>query len=314
MFTDQNEEYILCIFEQGSISKAAAAFGITQPAVSLCINKLESQLGFKIFERKKSPVKPTPEGEIYIEYLKEKRLLAKDYKKRIQDITNDKNHSLTIGGSSVYIHSLLLNRILSFEEEMNNRGEHYNISFKEAPLSKLIEGTLNGNIDFFISTSDEVPAEIRTEKLISEKLFLCIPKSFEINKSIKKYAIKSKNEIHNFDYHLLDGQKFIFLEKDQPLQKELCAFLQKYEINPINSFTVNQASLASRLCMLEKGITLISGEILFNLERTDNLYIYSVPEEFGSRQLYISYHKDRYMSSGCSKLIKYIKNELEERK
>ena len=44
-------EYILAVAEEKNMTKAAAKLFVTQPALSISINRLEKQLGFKIFDR-----------------------------------------------------------------------------------------------------------------------------------------------------------------------------------------------------------------------------------------------------------------------
>ena len=69
-------EYIICIHECGNMTKAAKKLGISQPALSSGLSNIEKKLGFKIFDRKRTPLQLTREGEIYFEYLyKQKELL-----------------------------------------------------------------------------------------------------------------------------------------------------------------------------------------------------------------------------------------------
>lgn len=56
-------EYIVAVHIHGSFSKAAEKSFVTQPTLSMQINKLEEELGVKIFDREKKPIKATPIGE-----------------------------------------------------------------------------------------------------------------------------------------------------------------------------------------------------------------------------------------------------------
>lgn len=58
----QQFEYICAVDETGSFSRAAEKCFITQPTLSMMIQKLEDELGTVLFERKSSPVKPTATG------------------------------------------------------------------------------------------------------------------------------------------------------------------------------------------------------------------------------------------------------------
>lgn len=55
-------EYILAVDEHRNFSKAAAAVRITQPTLSMQIQKLEDDLGVILFDRSKKPIRPTEVG------------------------------------------------------------------------------------------------------------------------------------------------------------------------------------------------------------------------------------------------------------
>lgn len=55
-------EYIVALNEYKSFSKAAKVCCVTQPSLSMQIQKLEDELNLNIFDRKIKPIKPTTEG------------------------------------------------------------------------------------------------------------------------------------------------------------------------------------------------------------------------------------------------------------
>lgn len=60
-------EYFIVAARMGSISKAAEAMYITQPALSRSIKRLEDDLGFALFDRKNSRIFLTEAGEIFLD-------------------------------------------------------------------------------------------------------------------------------------------------------------------------------------------------------------------------------------------------------
>ena len=59
-------DYVVKLATHLHFSKAAGYLGITQPSLSQQIDKLEKELGVKLFERKTRSVKLTPAGEVFI--------------------------------------------------------------------------------------------------------------------------------------------------------------------------------------------------------------------------------------------------------
>lgn len=60
--------YCLEVEESKNITLAAKHLFISQPALSKQLNKLEKELGFQIFDRARSPITVTPQGELFLEF------------------------------------------------------------------------------------------------------------------------------------------------------------------------------------------------------------------------------------------------------
>lgn len=63
----QQLEYIIAVDNHRHFSKAAEASFVTQPTLSMMIQKLEDELGVKIFDRSQLPVQPTEIGRRIID-------------------------------------------------------------------------------------------------------------------------------------------------------------------------------------------------------------------------------------------------------
>ena len=101
--------YFIAVVEQGSFSKAAKKFYLSQSAISQQITKLENDLGFSLFDRRTYYPTLTEEGKRYYDLAKK---LLSDYKNEYNDIKeNLQKDVLTIGitGPFESMYHLLLN-------------------------------------------------------------------------------------------------------------------------------------------------------------------------------------------------------------
>ena len=57
-------EAFQAVFRAGSFTLAGKLLFVSQPAVSRLILELEQEIGFKLFERHKNGLQPTPEGKL----------------------------------------------------------------------------------------------------------------------------------------------------------------------------------------------------------------------------------------------------------
>ncbi|WP_158232514.1 LysR family transcriptional regulator [Sporosarcina sp. P13] len=139
-------EYISSVAKTNSFSKTAQELHVSQPAISQSIIRLERELGINIFERSSSGVNPTTEGKVIIQNavdiltkLDELRLNADSFK-------NLKKKELKIGLVSG-LHLPFLPDILS---ELKNKFPNQQVSFREMSSLKILEATINNQLDIGI--------------------------------------------------------------------------------------------------------------------------------------------------------------------
>ena len=77
-------QYTLAVAEQGNFTQAAEKCFVTQPTLSMQVQKLEEELGVKLFNRNTKPISLTAIGEKIIEQAK---MILKEAK-RMDDIVS----------------------------------------------------------------------------------------------------------------------------------------------------------------------------------------------------------------------------------
>ena len=88
--TIQQLEYILAVDRYRHFAKAAEHCHVTQPTLSMMIQKLEDELGVKLFDRSTQPVRPTATGVKIMEQARKVLLQAA----QIKDIVSEEAQSL----------------------------------------------------------------------------------------------------------------------------------------------------------------------------------------------------------------------------
>lgn len=67
-------DYVLALAEERNLTRAAHKAFISQPTLTNYINRLEEQLGVKLFDRSVTPIEITRAGALYIEQMKKIQL------------------------------------------------------------------------------------------------------------------------------------------------------------------------------------------------------------------------------------------------
>lgn len=278
-------KYVIAVIEHESLTNAAHALGISQPALSNGITSLEKELGFKIFNRRTVPVSLTPEGTLYHEYLKRQQVLEQDFLIRMEKFHSTQNNHVIVGTPSAYVDIVIADAVC----KLLNDNSNYSVTIKEAPLDNLIDFASKGEVNCFLSTSDNIPANFEKKLIYYENVCLGIPKNMFL----------SECNITPNDFNLKD---FIFLENWQPLQIEMNKYFEQNNIIPKEKITVKQVSSAITLAQKGIGICFASEASL----RNTNLIVY--PLAIKSRPIYIAYDKELFMPESGIELIKILSN------
>lgn len=89
-------DYVIAVAEEQNLTRAAQRLFISQPTLTLYLNRLEQELGVKLFDRGKSPIQMTNEGSYYLEQMKKVRAMAKSIQRDLLEIA-DPSRALRIG-------------------------------------------------------------------------------------------------------------------------------------------------------------------------------------------------------------------------
>ena len=106
---------LVAVVDLRSFTKAAASLGLTQPAVSAQIKRLQFLLGGEVFDRSVQGISLTPEGEMVVSYAR--RLLSiNDQIVRLGGGTPRPELLIRVGISSDYIASVVPGTLARFRE------------------------------------------------------------------------------------------------------------------------------------------------------------------------------------------------------
>ncbi|MBI1777439.1 MAG: LysR family transcriptional regulator [Proteobacteria bacterium] len=98
---------VLSVAEHRSIGKAAAALGLTQPALSKSIRRLEHELGVTLFERQPRGVTPTEFGEILLRHAKLMQVELREVRGEIEALRGGYAGSVVVGAGPSWLSRFL---------------------------------------------------------------------------------------------------------------------------------------------------------------------------------------------------------------
>lgn len=160
------------------MTRAAQALGVTQPALSAMIKKLESEVGAPLLHRTGRGVELTEAGQTFLVHAEDAIRAAESGVKAVRQLVGLEAGSIRVGGGATAT-AYLLPPVVS-----EIRSAHPNLRFyvREGGSSAIAAAVLSGELDLGIVTLPvELPgsADLMTSPLVDDELRLVVPPSME---------------------------------------------------------------------------------------------------------------------------------------
>ncbi len=163
--------YIVAVAQERNFGRAAARCFVSQPALSVAIQKLEEELGTVLFERGKSEVTVTPVGERIVEQAQ--RVLEEAA--RIKDIAQVGRDQLVGRLRLGVIYTIAPYLLPDLIPALRRRASAMPLEIEENLTENLAAGLKSGRVDAAILALPFAPPGIVTERLYDEPFRVVVP-------------------------------------------------------------------------------------------------------------------------------------------
>ncbi|MGX8774948.1 MAG: LysR substrate-binding domain-containing protein, partial [Bacillota bacterium] len=296
--------YIKAIAEMRSISAAAESLGISQPALSSHLKKIESEVGAVLFDRGRQPLELTEAGHAYLDYLDQAQSLEKELEQTLADIEGLETGSVTVGGAAFFNVAYLPGAVGIFVKEFPG----VDVDVVDGNVPFLTAEALKGRIDLFITPVADDPDRFVYEKLLDEKVYLAVPAEWEINNELSAPENgETVAKITADEFRSLCGCPFILLREEQHIGRMMESLFDRFECRPKKIVRAEQTLTSLALTMAGVGVSLITESSIrtSGLSRFPRLYL--ADEELCTRSMYVAYPRNKYLSKAASEFIRTLR-------
>ena len=240
--TLQQLEYIIAVDKLRNFTKAADYCRVTQPTLSAMIQKLEEELGVKIFDRNQQPICPTVIGNIVIKQVHEVLLQANHIKEIIAEEKSSLGGSFKLGILPT-IAPYLLPRFVPL---LAKKYPHLDIRMAEMKTSEIKAALLSGDIDAGILADLDGLSDYSKESLFYEQFYAYVS---------KESALSGNNVVRTSD---LANEQLWLLDEGHCFRDQMVKFCQLKSAKA-SQIAYNLGSMETFMRMVEsgKGVTFI---------------------------------------------------------
>lgn len=275
-------EYIVAVEKLRHFGKAAKACHISQPTLSMQIQKVEEELNFPIFDRLQKPVLPTEKGRRFIEQAK---VLLHEHQKLLQISKQDEN---TVSGEFRLgiIPTLTPYVIPLFIEEFSKRYPRVQLTIDELKTDSIVQALREDRLDAGILATPLHEEGLKEKPLFYEPFLLYLSPGHPL---LKKKAITQDDLDGNEMWLLQDGHCF----RNQMIR--FCSLNKKQGIFKNIHFEGGNLETLKQIVKNSRGYTLIPwllGLTLSPAERQNHVREFEKP--IPTREISLIYRRNQW--------------------
>ena len=308
----QDLRYVYQVYVDGSISRAAEHLFITQPALSLAIQKIEHTLGMPLFDRSTRPLSLTQAGEVYVETARQAMYLEQELDQQIEDIRTLNSGTLCIGGSH-YMNAYILPDVLT---GFSRKYPKIRLELVEASSAELAQMLSDRELDLTFNCDPKFLMNFRRHPAFHDHVLLAVPKEDPINIRLSESALSSldiQSGAHldpacpAVDLIQFRDLEFLLLSAGNNLHDRAVQLFQEAGFTPKIKMELSQLVTAFHLAEHSMAATFVSDRLVA-AEQTSLCY-YKLDSDLTERLFYILLPERKYTSFATRAFIRYFSEE-----
>ena len=139
---------MVAIASHGHMTRAAQELGVSQPALSAALRKLEAEMGVELFHRTGHGVELTEPGRVFVEHAQITLRAADQTSEAVRSLVGLESGSIRVGAGATATGYLLPSAIHAVRDEYPG----LKFSIREAGSSAVAQGVISGELDLGIVT------------------------------------------------------------------------------------------------------------------------------------------------------------------
>ncbi len=284
-------EYIVALDTYRHFVLASEKCFVTQPTLSMQIQKLEEELGVKIFDRTKQPVIPT---EIGVGIIAQARIILHEADKVKQMISDQKD--IMTGEIRIGIIPTLAPYLLPpLFKQIREKYPQLDLVIKESITEEVIHELKNNRLDCGLVVTPLNDPSIKEDILFYEELFVYVSRKNSLYD--KKYVLATE----------IDPDQLWLLEEGHCFRSQILNLCELRKSSDFH-FKYETGNIETLKRMVDKsdGITILPELAVMEFSKSQLKLVKRLKEPSPAREVSLVTHRNHIKS----KIIKTLKEEI----
>ncbi len=291
-------EYIVAVARLRHFGKAAEQCHISQPTLSMQIQKVEEEIGYPLFDRLKKPVVPTPKG---LKFIEQAQVLLIEHQK-LMDISKQEGDELQGELRIGVIPTIAPYLVPRFLGEFAAENPAVQLRINEMKTSDIVKALREDQIDAGILAVPLHESGLRERPLYYEPFYIYISKS---------HPLHSRRRVRVSE---LDGSQMWLLEDGHCFRNQVvrfCSIDEASGVYPNVHFEGGQLDTLRHIIRQSSGYTLVPALFVESLDSKEiKDYVREIESPIPSREVGLIYRRDQWKSDMISALIESIRSNV----
>jgi len=284
-------EYMIAVDTYRHFVLAAEKCFVTQPTLSMQLQKLEEELGVKIFDRTKQPVIPT---EIGARIIAQARVVLREsgmIKQLIHDEKDVMTGELRIG----IIPTLAPYLLPTLFKQVRSKYPQLELVIKETITEEVIHELKNNRLDCGLVVTPLKDASIKEDVLFYEELFVYVS---------RKNALYDKKYVLADD---IDPNQLWLLEEGHCFRSQVLNLCELRKSGDLHfKYATGNIETLKRMVDKSDGLTILPELAVMEFNKTQMKLVKRLKDPSPAREVSLVTHRDHIKT----KLIQTLKEEI----
>lgn len=268
-------KYVLAVAEHQNFTKAAQKTFVTQPTLSMQIQKLEDELDILIFDRSKKPIELTPVGK---KIVSQARSIVNEAE-RMQDVVDQEKGFIGGDYRLGIIPTVMPTLLPMFLKTFSNKYPKIHLKIEELTTEEIITKLREGHLDAAIAATPLQQEKIKERPLYYEPFVGYVPEN---------HRLYEKNKLETAD---LDIDDILLLEDGHCFRDGVINLCKASRNQQGDSFQLESGSFETLIKLSHEGLGMTLLPYLHTLDVSEEKkkYLRNFSEPSPAREVSLIY-------------------------